>query len=101
MDPELALRLVREGATLVCLDVPAGTELGVDGTCWTTGPRFRGVKMVPPGVHLLYYASAEGVPRTARLLALRGGDVCVTCWDAATELLLTDNGVDAGRAAAA
>uniref|UniRef100_A0A3P9D0N2 Protein AAR2 homolog n=1 Tax=Maylandia zebra TaxID=106582 RepID=A0A3P9D0N2_9CICH len=38
-----------EGATLVLLGVPQGTELGIDCKSWQVGPRFRGVKMIPPG----------------------------------------------------
>ena len=100
MDQNEALRLVRSGGTLVCLDVPTGTELGLDLNCWITADRFRGVKMIPTGVHILYYASADGAPRTARLLHFRSGEVIVATWDAATELLLFDDDVDAGRAEA-
>uniref|UniRef100_A0A3P9CU99 Protein AAR2 homolog n=1 Tax=Maylandia zebra TaxID=106582 RepID=A0A3P9CU99_9CICH len=39
-----------EGATLVLLGVPQGTELGIDCKSWQVGPRFRGVKMIPPGL---------------------------------------------------
>uniref|UniRef100_A0A3P9CMD4 Protein AAR2 homolog n=1 Tax=Maylandia zebra TaxID=106582 RepID=A0A3P9CMD4_9CICH len=39
-----------KGATLVLLGVPQGTELGIDCKSWQVGPRFRGVKMIPPGL---------------------------------------------------
>lgn len=55
MDPELAKKLFHEGATLVILDVPQGTEFGIDYNSWTVGPKFKGVKMIPPGFHFVFY----------------------------------------------
>ena len=55
MDPELARRLFAEGTVLVLLDVPERTEFGIDYNCWSVGPRFKGIKMIPPGLHLVYY----------------------------------------------
>ena len=59
MDQELAQRLFKEGATLVMLDVPEGTEVGIDYNSWRAGSRFHGVKMIPPGVHFMYYRYVE------------------------------------------
>lgn len=55
MDQDLARRLFSEGAVLVVLDVPERTEFGVDYNSWTLGPKFKGVKMIPPGFHFVYY----------------------------------------------
>lgn len=55
MDQDLARRLFAEGAALVLLDVPEKTEFGIDYNSWTVGPKFRGVKMVPPGFHFVFY----------------------------------------------
>lgn len=55
MDQELAKRLFEEGAVLVLLDVPERTEFGIDYNCWSVGPKFKGLKMIPPGLHLVYY----------------------------------------------
>lgn len=55
MDQETAQILFREGATMVCIDVPEGTEFGFDYSSWTAGPLFKGVKMIPPGIHFVYY----------------------------------------------
>ena len=55
MDPELAKRLFAEGGVLVLLDVPERTEFGIDYNCWNVGPKFKGVKMIPPGLHFVYY----------------------------------------------
>lgn len=55
IDQRLARQLLLEGATLVFLDVPRGTEFGIDMKSWNTGEKFRGVKMIPPGPHYVYY----------------------------------------------
>lgn len=55
LDQETALQLFNNGGTLVFLDVPEGTEFGIDYNSWTVGSRFRGVKMIPPGIHFVYY----------------------------------------------
>jgi A1 cistron-splicing factor AAR2 len=55
IDQRLARQLLLEGATLVFLDVPRGTEFGIDMKSWNTGDKFRGVKMIPPGLHYIYY----------------------------------------------
>ncbi len=55
MDPETALELVQTNAFLLCLDVPQGTEFGLDMHMWTVGPKFKGIKMIPPGIHFMFY----------------------------------------------
>jgi hypothetical protein len=55
LEPAHAARLQRDGSVVVCVGVPPGTEVGIDMGCWEVGERFRGFKMVPPGVHYVYY----------------------------------------------
>lgn len=55
MNADKAKVLFDEGGTLVFLNVPEGTEFGIDYNSWTVGPNFRGIKMIPPGVHFIYY----------------------------------------------
>ena len=55
IDQELAKRLLVEGATLIFFDVPVGTEFGIDLKSWNTGNKFKGVKMIPPGIHIVHY----------------------------------------------
>lgn len=55
MDPELAKRLLIEGGTLVLLDVPVGTEIGIDIKSWNSGENFKGIKMIPSGLHFVHY----------------------------------------------
>ena len=55
MDQESALKLFKEGAIFIFLDFPVGSEFGIDLQSWNTGEKFRGVKMIPPGMHYIYY----------------------------------------------
>jgi len=55
LDPETAKRLFEVGAHLILLNVPLNTEIGVDMNSWNTGPNFKGIKMIPPGVHFIYW----------------------------------------------
>lgn len=55
IDQELAKRMLVEGATIVFLNVPTGTEFGIDLKSWNTGHLFKGVKMIPPGIHIIHY----------------------------------------------
>ncbi len=49
------------GGIVVFLDPPVesgpsdGFEFGVDLYAWTVGPKFRGLKMIPPGLHFISY----------------------------------------------
>ena len=55
MDQETAQRLFAEGGVLLLLDVPERTEFGIDYNSWVVGPKFKGVKMIPPGFHFIFY----------------------------------------------
>jgi hypothetical protein len=90
---ESALELFRSSGSLLCLDVPEGTELGIDFSTVVVGPSFKGVKFVPPGVHFLHYraldssSSSLGLPSGLLFRALPGS-VLVLQWDKAREELL-------------
>lgn len=89
MDPEVAKRLHNEGATLIVSDVPEGTEFGIDYFSCNIGPRFKGIKMIPPGLHFIYYSATtrggQSAPRTGLFLFSRRQDVFVMRWDPSTE----------------
>jgi A1 cistron-splicing factor AAR2 len=55
MEQEMAQKLFEAGAMLLLLDVPPNTQFGIDCMCWQTGVNFKGVKMIPPGVHFVYF----------------------------------------------
>lgn len=83
-------RLQEHGCSILCLDCPEGMLFGIDYAAWTVGPRFMGVKLVPPGLHFVYTsASSEdvGVARTGFFLFMKPRDVAVFRWDPETEEL--------------
>ena len=55
MDQTRARELFLEGSVLILLDVPEGSEIGIDYNSWNVGPRFKGIKMIPAGFHFIYY----------------------------------------------
>ena len=59
LDVDTARSLFEVGANLFMLDVPMNTEIGVDMNSWNTGPNFKGIKMIPPGVHFVYWRYAS------------------------------------------
>jgi A1 cistron-splicing factor AAR2 len=60
MSQEDAKVLFRSGGVVLFMNVPERTEVGMDYNAWQVGPRFKGIKMIPPGVHFLYYRCAAG-----------------------------------------
>eukprot|EP01116_Phalansterium_solitarium_P010923 TRINITY_DN26519_c0_g1_i1.p1 TRINITY_DN26519_c0_g1~~TRINITY_DN26519_c0_g1_i1.p1 ORF type:complete len:307 (+),score=74.75 TRINITY_DN26519_c0_g1_i1:126-1046(+) len=76
--------------SILCLDVPEGTEFGIDYQVWEVGPKFKGVKLMPPGIHFCYYSgrgklSPSGAPRIGFFVDVHPGEVFVRRWSPATE----------------
>ncbi|KAJ8321388.1 hypothetical protein KUTeg_001070 [Tegillarca granosa] len=87
MDQERAQMLFREGATLIFLDVPQGTEFGIDYNSWTVCSEFKGVKMIPPGIHFIYYSkNGDTAPRTGFFYNFKQKEVVVKKWDSYREV---------------
>ena len=53
MDSERARQRCEQGGAILCLDVPEGTEMRCDLTSWMAGHAFKGIKMIPPGLHII------------------------------------------------
>ena len=70
-------------AVLLILDAPQGLEFGFDFNVWTTGPRFKGLKLIPKGLHLYYYSTSSFTCGWFRHFKER--EVVVCRWDAASE----------------
>lgn len=102
MDPEKALELVKQGASLLLLDVPQYTLLGIDTQFFTVGPVFKGIKMIPPGPHFVYYSSAsrdgkEFAPITGFFINAGPSEVIVRRWDQQEERLVKVSEEEEGR----
>ncbi|KAF2865956.1 AAR2 protein-domain-containing protein [Massariosphaeria phaeospora] len=75
---------------VLLLDLPPSALAGIDLLSFTTTPRFRGVKNVPPGLHFAFAASDSSVAvRHGAWFYVSPGSgapqVFVKKWDAATE----------------
>lgn len=44
------------GCSIVLLNSPPGLNVGIDYCMWKTGPKFMGMKLVPPGPHFVYWS---------------------------------------------
>lgn len=61
---------------------------------FVVGPKFKGIKMLPPGPHLVYYnasaagSSADFAPTVSFYVHIAPGQVLVWRWIAREELLL-------------
>lgn len=55
MEQNVAQTLFGQGATLILLDVPKATDIGIDIKSWHVGDKFKGIKMIPPGIHYVHY----------------------------------------------
>jgi A1 cistron-splicing factor AAR2 len=90
LDPETAKSLASSGACVVMLDVPQGTVVGVDQQAFAVGPKYKGLKMVPPGVHFLSWQAAgtdnQFAPTVSCFVHLSGQQVHVRRWDARAEV---------------
>ncbi|KAL5573907.1 hypothetical protein UlMin_023504 [Ulmus minor] len=93
MDSEMALELVKHGVTLLLLDVPQHTLIGIDTLVFTVGPAFKGIKMIPPGPHFVYCSSStrdgkEFSPITGFFVDAGPSEVIVRKWDQQEERLV-------------
>ena len=53
---EFANEKVKQMGFLLLLNAPEGMQFGIDNQYWQTGPRFSGVKLIPPGSHFVYFS---------------------------------------------
>ncbi|KAA8530638.1 hypothetical protein F0562_005428 [Nyssa sinensis] len=93
MDPETALGFVKHGSTLLFLDVPQFTLVGIDTQMFSVGPAFKGIKMIPPGPHFVYYSSSnrdgdEFSPIIGFFIDASPSEVIVRKWDQQEERLV-------------
>lgn len=93
MDPETALEFVKQGATLLFLDVPQYTLIGIDTQMFSAGHAFKGIKMIPSGPHFVYYSSSnrdgnQFSPIVGFFIEACPSEVIVRKWDQQEERLV-------------
>ncbi|ORY94534.1 A1 cistron-splicing factor [Syncephalastrum racemosum] len=98
MDQQTANALFEKGACLLFLEAPPNLEFGIDYMAWTIGPLFKGVKMIPPGLHFIYFSATnkEGVQgiRTGFFHYFESKEVLVREWSPKTEDLRDETELD-------
>ncbi|XP_058087854.1 uncharacterized protein LOC131234883 [Magnolia sinica] len=102
MDPETALGLAQQGSTLLLLDVPQFTLVGIDTQMFSVGPAFKGIKMIPPGLHFVYYSSSnrdgsEFSPIIGFFVVTSPSEVIVRKWHQQEERLVKLSEEEEGR----
>lgn len=113
LHPSDAVRLTQAHAMLLVLDLPRGYQFGVDYWSFVSGAQFKGMKMVPAGVHYIWTApgrAASGeqqmidpdmAPRDGCFVWLDADSVWVRRWDGSLETLASFEDADEeGRYAA-
>jgi len=51
--------LFNVGCFFILNDLPLGTHFAIDGSSWLTGTRFQGIKLIPPGFHIITITPAS------------------------------------------
>ncbi|KAL0832951.1 hypothetical protein ABMA28_001086 [Loxostege sticticalis] len=95
MDQETAKKLLVEGGTFIFLGVPEETQFGIDMQCWNTEEDFRGIKMIPPGLHYIHYSAvSKGTgdvsPRSGFMHYFEQKEFVVKMWDKKMEDISKD-----------
>ncbi|KAJ3415317.1 a1-alpha2 repression [Chytridiales sp. JEL 0842] len=100
IDQETARALLRQGAFLLFMDAPPNLDFGIDCNEWNTGPKFKGLKLIPPGFHFFYYSArgktGETAVRTGFFKYFESREIVVKKWNAADEDVYDDAQLDQG-----
>jgi A1 cistron-splicing factor AAR2 len=83
---------------MVFLDAPKKLHFGVDYKSWQIGPKFKGVKFIPPGLHFIYYGSVNSFgdygARSGFFKYFDEKEIIVKEWDTEVEDLKEDSEMD-------
>lgn len=102
MDSDKAKQLFEEGAIIIVDDMPVGNEFGIDYNWWSTGQKFKGLKMIPAGLHFIFTratvkqnkadayvaVNADSGPRCGFFHFFEKREVVWLQWDEKNELLV-------------
>lgn len=66
------------------MNVPETTEFGIDYKSWHVGPKFLGLKMIPPGVHFIFF-SVKTAPRIGFFHYFKEKEVLLRKWEPSNE----------------
>ncbi|XP_015786310.1 protein AAR2 homolog [Tetranychus urticae] len=91
IDQNTARDLLSEGGFFLLLDLPIGSSIGIDLSDYSVGEKFKGFKMIPPGLHFIHYSAVnsknrnEIAPRTGLFHFFQPKEVIIRKWDGGNE----------------
>ncbi|KAI9204343.1 A1 cistron-splicing factor [Polychytrium aggregatum] len=99
LDPDTARAVFENGACLLFLDAPANMDFGIDYNSWQIGPKFKGVKLIPPGLHFIYYSTTgsggtQQLGRTGFFHFFKAKEILVRQWNPEIEDLYPEGSID-------
>lgn len=60
IEPEQARFLYEQHCAILIIEgLPLGSEFGIDLVAYRVGEKFKGVKLIPPGVHFIYASATD------------------------------------------
>ena len=65
-------------------DISAGLELGIDCISYETGPRLKGISLLPVGIHFIYHNVGMGM-KQGFFIDIKPGDIHIFPWNAQEE----------------
>lgn len=92
IDPEQAKYLYTNHCAIFVLeDLPIGCEFGIDLTYYKVGHKFKGLKLIPPGLHFIYASAVDSKqpskigPRCGFFHTFKPKELLVKRWSQAEE----------------
>ncbi|KAH0535983.1 hypothetical protein FGG08_007120 [Glutinoglossum americanum] len=83
-------------ATILLLNLPPGALCGMDLLSFTTSPRFRGIRLLPKGIHFIYTGATtflsvrHGVWIDPETSGTGPGETIIKIWDIGKEELVSE-----------
>ncbi|KAJ1675837.1 hypothetical protein EV182_000472 [Spiromyces aspiralis] len=97
LDQDAADELFSKLGILMFLDAPKKLEFGIDMNTWEIGPLFKGIKLIPPGIHFIHYSTTADSGHSGMRMGFfhdfREGEILVKKWNASEEQLYPGSGL--------
>jgi len=85
MNQDLANKCISHTGVFLCLELPEKVEFGIDNNCWVTGKLFKGIKLIPLGLHYIYLSVDGGTKFGFFVHFSQENLIVVKRWNPATE----------------
>jgi A1 cistron-splicing factor AAR2 len=83
-------------AFVVLGTLPAGIDFGIDAMSYTTGPDFKGLSLIPKGLHFVYHSTGLGA-RQGFFLRIKEDGVIARSWNASNEEIEAKDALDSAQ----